>query len=91
MLHRQVRFIVLAKELLAQKISKLDIQSKLRLSDYPLQKTLEQADKYSMPRLKQFYEKLLDTDLAIKTGKYDGELALNILVVELCGSGVQVR
>lgn len=91
MLHRQVRFIVLAKELIAQKKSKLDIQSELGLSDYPLQKTLEQADKYSMPRLKIFYEKLLETDIAIKTGKYDGELALNILVVELCGSGVPSR
>ncbi|MBN1366800.1 MAG: DNA polymerase III subunit delta [Dehalococcoidales bacterium] len=88
MLHRQIRFIVLSKELLARKKSKLDIQTILGLSDYPLQKTLEQAGKYSIPRLKQFYEKLLDTDMAIKTGKYDGELALNILVVELCGSGV---
>jgi DNA polymerase-3 subunit delta len=86
-----VRFIVLTKELLAQKKNKLDIQSKLGLSDYPLQKKLEQADKYSIPRLKQFYEKLLETDLAIKTGKYDSELALNIMVVELCGSGIQVR
>ena len=88
MLHRQVRFIVLAKDLKAQKKSNAEIQSKLGLSDYPLQKTLEQADKYSLERLKMFYEKLLETDLAIKTGKYDGELALNILVVELCDKSV---
>ncbi len=91
MLHRQVRFIVLVKELIEQKKNKFDIQSKLGLSDYPLQKTLEQADKYSMPRLKVFYDKLLETDIAIKTGKYDGELAMNILVVEICGSGVPAR
>jgi DNA polymerase-3 subunit delta len=84
MLHRQVRFIVLAKDLKAQKKSNAEIQSKLGLSDFPLQKTLEQADKYSLERLKMFYDKLLETDLAIKTGKYDGELALYILVVELC-------
>ena len=91
MLHRQVRFIVLVKELIAQKKSKVEIQSKLGLSDFPLQKTLEQADKYSTERLKKFYEKLLETDLAIKTGQYDGELALNILVVELSGIGTTSR
>lgn len=90
MLHRQVRLIVLAKEMVSQKKNKPDIQSKLGLSDYPLQKTIEQAGKYSLMRLKQFYEKLLETDIAIKTGEYDGELALNILVIELCGSGVTV-
>jgi hypothetical protein len=26
----------------------------------------------------------LETDLSIKTGKYGGELALNILIAELC-------
>jgi DNA polymerase III delta subunit len=37
-----------------------------------------------MPRIKQVYQQLLDTDIAIKTGKYTEELALNILVAELC-------
>jgi DNA polymerase III delta subunit len=37
-----------------------------------------------MPRIKQVYQQLLDTDIAIKTGKYTEELALNILIAELC-------
>jgi DNA polymerase III delta subunit len=37
-----------------------------------------------MERLREVYNKLLETDLAIKTGKYDGELALNLLVADLC-------
>jgi DNA polymerase-3 subunit delta len=45
---------------------------------------LEQAARYSMPRIKQVYQQLLDTDIAIKTGKYTEELALNILIAELC-------
>ena len=88
MLHRQVRFIILVKELKALKKSMVEIQSRLGLSDFPLQKTQEQATKYSLEQLRSFYDKLLETDLAIKTGIYDGELALNILVVELCGTDV---
>ncbi len=86
MLHRQIQFIILVKELTRQKETKKEIQTQLGLSDYPMQKTVEQAEKYSLERLKSIYGKLLETDLAIKTGKYDGELALNILVAELCQS-----
>ncbi|NLL90756.1 MAG: hypothetical protein GX226_06645 [Dehalococcoidales bacterium] len=39
---------------------------------------------YSFERLKELYHKLLDTDIAIKTGKYNDELALNILIAEMC-------
>ena len=47
-------------------------------------KTLDQASRYSLSRLKDVYRKLLDTDISIKTGKMDPELALNVLVAELC-------
>jgi DNA polymerase III delta subunit len=33
--------------------------------------------------VKKTYQKLLEADIAIKTGKYDGDLALDLLVVEL--------
>ncbi len=88
MLSRQVRMIVRAKELRKQGKPKLDIQNKLGLtSDFALGKTLEQAGRYPLERLKQVYDKLLEADLSIKTGKYDGELALNILIAELCHRG----
>ena len=60
------------------------IQGSLGLADYPFRKIIEQASRYSMPRLKVFYHSLLDTDLSIKTGKYDDELALTILISDLC-------
>ena len=49
-----------------------------------MRKTLEQADRYSWERLKEVYYKLLEADLSIKTGRFDGELTLNILLAELC-------
>lgn len=84
MLARQLRLVVRAKELRKQRKSEIEIQNKLGLtSEFTLRKTLEQADRHPSQRLKRVYQKLLETDLSIKTGKYDGELALNILVAEL--------
>ncbi len=85
MLSRQVRMIVRARELKKQRKSGVEIQNKLGLrQEFALRRTLEQAGRYSLPRLKQVYHRLLEADLSIKTGKYDAELALDILVAELC-------
>jgi len=85
MLSRQVRMIVRVKELRNQGEPKIEIQNKLGLtSEFALRKTLDQADRYPLERLKELYLKLLEADLSIKTGKYGGELTLNILIAELC-------
>jgi len=84
MLVRQVRMIVRAKELRRQGEPEAEIQNRLGLSaEIAWRRTLEQAGRHPLSRLIKVYHKLLETDLAIKTGKYDGELALNILIAEL--------
>jgi DNA polymerase-3 subunit delta len=88
MLSRQVRMIVRVKELRNRRKTRVEIQNKLGLtSEFALRKTLEQADRYPLERLKKVYHKLLEADLSIKTGKYDAELTLNILIAELCQRG----
>jgi len=85
MLWRQVQLITRAKELKSQGIKKKDIQDRLRItSDFALQKTLDQASRYPRRRLIELYQKLLEADLAIKTGRYESSLALNILIADLC-------
>ena len=85
MLSRQARIILMVKELSEQGSPKTAIQNKLNLpSDFVLRKALEQSNRYSWKRLKEMYHKLLETDLSIKTGKLDGDLALNLLIAELC-------
>jgi DNA polymerase-3 subunit delta len=85
MLTRQVRMMVRVKELRSQRKSEVEIQDKLALtSEFVLRKTSEQAGRYSLPRLREVYHKLLETDLSIKTGRLAPELALNILIAELC-------
>ncbi len=84
MLDRQFRMIIRAKELKAQDKPDAIIQTKLGLyNDFALKRTLDQAGRYSYPRLKQIYRQLLDTDMAIKTGRFDSEVALELLVTGL--------
>jgi DNA polymerase III subunit delta len=84
MLSRQVRIIFQVKEMRERGRSRGDIQHQLGLtSDFVLRKAWEQSDRYSPARIRDMYHKLLETDIAIKTGKLDGELALDVLVAEL--------
>jgi len=88
MLSRQARMIVRVKELRNQRKSEVEIRNKLGLtSEFAWHKTIEQAERYPLGRIKEVYHKLLEADLSIKTGKYEGELALNILIAELCRRG----
>jgi DNA polymerase-3 subunit delta len=84
MLTRQARLIVRTRELKNQRRSDAEVMGRLEIgSPFVLRRALEQASRYNMPRLKEVYHRLLETDLAIKTGRYDAELALNILIAEL--------
>jgi len=83
MITRQFRLIAQAKDL-EKGLSRLQIQDRLGLkSSYSLDKTLSQAKLYDFEGVKRAYDKLLETDLAIKTGKYSDKLALELLVTEL--------
>lgn len=85
MLARQVRLVVRAKDMRRRRASDMEIQSRLNLrSEFPFRKTMEQAQRYPLERLKQVYLRLLQADLSIKTGRYDGGLALNLLIADLC-------
>ncbi|MGD1118254.1 MAG: DNA polymerase III subunit delta [Dehalococcoidales bacterium] len=84
MLARQARIIFLMKEMREHGKSRAEIQSKLGLrQDFILRKAWEQADSYSPARIRDVYHQLLDTDIAIKTGRMDGELALDVLIAQL--------
>ncbi|MFA5308983.1 MAG: DNA polymerase III subunit delta [Dehalococcoidales bacterium] len=84
MLARQVRIILQVREMRERGRARGEIQAKLGLaSDYVLRKAWDQADKYSPARIREVYHQLLETDIAIKTGKMEGELALDVLMAQL--------
>lgn len=83
MITRQFRLIAQARDI-QKALSRTQIQHSLGLkSDYSLDKTLSQAKLYDFEGVKRAYDKLVETDLAIKTGKYSDKLALELLVTEL--------
>jgi DNA polymerase-3 subunit delta len=84
MLARQVRIIFQIREMRGRGMARGEVQARLGLtSDYVLRKAWDQADRYSAARLREVYHRLLDADVSIKTGRCDGELALDILIAEM--------
>ena len=86
MIARQVRLLLLAKELRAQGVSPAEMGSRLSLSGYPLRKTLEQEGKFTPRRLAEIHHRLLEADLSIKTGASDEQLVLDMLIAGLASA-----
>jgi DNA polymerase-3 subunit delta len=85
MLVRQARMVFQLMDMRERGRSRVEIQTKLGIrSDFILNKVWAQAERYTPARIKDVYHKLLETDTAIKTGRYASpEMALEVLVVEL--------
>jgi DNA polymerase-3 subunit delta len=89
MIARQVRIIFQVKDLKARKKTRRDIGAALGLNlDFVLNKALDQSDRYTVASLRAIYHRLLDTDLAIKTGRYEGELALAVFIADMAPGAV---
>lgn len=83
MITRQFRILTQVKELAGQGMHQAAIQSRLGLHPFVVKKALAQARNFSLEQLNAIYRKILETDEAIKRGRLEPELALDMLVVEL--------
>ncbi|MGD0205700.1 MAG: DNA polymerase III subunit delta [Dehalococcoidia bacterium] len=84
MVIRQYRLIIQAREMMTAGLPSQEIGQRLGVtSGFVLQKILDQAQRYSLPRLKAAYRRLLEADVGVKRGHYDEELALELLVHDL--------
>jgi DNA polymerase-3 subunit delta len=63
-----------------------EMQSKLHLHSFVLEKGLNQARGFTMERLEAIYRRLVEVDASIKRGRMAPELALDLLVVDLAGA-----
>ncbi|MGI2335897.1 MAG: DNA polymerase III subunit delta [Dehalogenimonas sp.] len=87
MIARQLRFVIQIKDMKGRGMKDLEIRQLLGLSnDFVWQKTLQQAGRQSISRFKEIYTQLLETDIAIKTGRLDEITAIDLLVTELASS-----
>lgn len=83
MIVRQFRLLLQMKDLAARGLT-LDAANQIvKLHPFSARKAWEQASNFSLSRLEEIYRRLLETDLAIKTGRSEPVVALDILVVEL--------
>ena len=86
MIARQLRLTTLARDLIDRNHGEKDIGSRLGINrDFALRKTVEQARKHSPSSLEWLYRSLLDADLAVKRGRLEQDLALELLVSESSG------
>jgi DNA polymerase-3 subunit delta len=83
MIVRQYRLLLQIRELEARGARKAQMMKELKLQDWAVDKLIPQARRHSLPQLEAIYERLLETDLAIKTGRLEAVLALDLLVAEL--------
>ena len=80
MIERQVRLLLLTRDMKARNVSNSDIGKKLSLSGYPLQKTLDMERKLSRKSFAFMHDLILDTELNIREGFLSEELALDLLI-----------
>ncbi len=86
MIVRQFRIMIQVKDLIARGVPPAKVGAQLGLHRFVAEKGLRQSRNFSMKQLETIYGKLLETDLAIKTGRMDQVLALDMLVVGLSKS-----
>ncbi len=85
MIVRQFRILIQVKDLSSQGLAASTIAKQTGLHPFVAEKTGRQAMNFSMGQLEMIYARLLETDLAIKTGQTEEVLALDTLVAALCG------
>jgi DNA polymerase-3 subunit delta len=85
MIIRQYRLLLQMKEQLDRGQTARSAAKVMDVHPYVAQKLAPQTNFYSLDLLERIYHFLLETDLEIKTGQMDPELALEALVTRLAG------
>ncbi|MFQ6101810.1 MAG: DNA polymerase III subunit delta [Anaerolineae bacterium] len=83
MIVRQFRLLIQVKELKEGGATSRDIAQALKLHPFPARKLHSQATHFTGAQLEAVYRHLLDTDVAIKSGEIEPEVALDLLVAGL--------
>ena len=82
MIQWQYRLIAQAHALGDEHLSSQALAKRLGTSPYPAGKAQNQARRYTREQLVATYDRLLETDLAIKTGKLEAPLALELFIID---------
>ena len=81
MIARQLRLATLARELIDRGLKQKDVGARLGVNrEFALKRTMGQARRHSWTSLEWLYKRLLEADLAVKQGRLDQDVALELLV-----------
>ena len=78
---RQFRNFLIIKDLIEKGIPYYGLAQKTGLHPFVVKKTFEQANNFTLENLKKIYNKLLDLEIAVKTGRTDSKTALDMLAM----------
>jgi DNA polymerase-3 subunit delta len=81
----QVRSLLLVKELADNGLRTSQIVSATGIAPFVAEKALRQIGRFSPSQLEGAYRQLLATDAALKRSRLTPDMALDLLVVTLCG------
>ncbi|MDR5695006.1 MAG: DNA polymerase III subunit delta [Armatimonadota bacterium] len=85
MIARQFRLILQAKALLERGLPSSRLHAELGVPPFLAQRLAEQSRKFSLREVQGALSRLLQADVAIKSGTQPPDLALELAVVDLCG------
>lgn len=80
----QLKNLIIIKEIKNTGINHFEISKKIKKHPFVVQKTLNQVDNFSEKELKNIYQRILETEIAIKRGLKKPSLALELLSIKLC-------
>lgn len=83
MLVYQFRNLLLVKSEIERGVQFQALAKTVKLHPFVLQKSFEQGKKFTLPALKKIYERLLELDIAIKSGRIEPQVALDLVVEEI--------
>lgn len=83
MIVRQFRLLLQISEMQAMGLGRQEIVAELRINPFVLPRMFNQVAKFSLRQLEAIYSRLVETDLAVKTGRVDPVTSLDLLTVEL--------
>lgn len=87
MVARQIRILLGVQALAGQRRRPDDIAAELGQRPFVVRKAIEQARGFGPGELERLHDRLLELDLAIKTGRIQADTALELFVMEACAGG----
>jgi DNA polymerase-3 subunit delta len=84
MLARQVRVLLGVRDLAAQRMRPDAIAAELGQRPFVVRKALDQVRNFGPGELERLHDRLLELDLALKTGRIQADTALELFVAEAC-------